>query len=262
MVFKSARVALLSALFVGQAMAAGTSELPAPVKALTERGLEVVGTFAAPGGLTGYAGTVQGQPIAVYLTSDGKHVVVGNLLDEQGKDLTSAPLDKLVNGPRNEAAWKKLPESSWVPDGKEDAPRIVYVFDDPECPYCHKFWKEARPWVDAGKVQIRHVMVGIITRNSPDEAAVILASKDPAALLAKHEQNYRGEGKNQLDASKVPQSAHDKVQANGELMQELGLSATPAIFYQNPDGSIGQLSGAPQGPLLEEVMGSPMPKGK
>ena len=49
---------------------------------------------------------------------------------------------------------------------KKDAPGTVYVFTDPNCPYCSKFWADARPWVDSGAVVLRHVMVGILTPTS------------------------------------------------------------------------------------------------
>jgi thiol:disulfide interchange protein DsbG len=45
-----------------------------------------------------------------------------------------------------------LQNSSWIADGSIGARRVVYVFTDPNCPYCNKFWAEARPWVQAGKV--------------------------------------------------------------------------------------------------------------
>lgn len=42
-----------------------------------------MGTFEAPGGLTGYAGMVRQQPLAIYVTSDGKvqvrHIMVAVL---------------------------------------------------------------------------------------------------------------------------------------------------------------------------------------
>ena len=64
------------------ALASGAlaKEWPAPIKALEAKGLEIVGTFDAPGGLTGYAGILQQQPLAVYVTSDGKQAIIGSML--------------------------------------------------------------------------------------------------------------------------------------------------------------------------------------
>jgi len=55
--------------------------LPPAVQAIEARGAKVVGSFDAPGGLKGYAARYNGQGIALYLTPDGDHVVIGSLLD-------------------------------------------------------------------------------------------------------------------------------------------------------------------------------------
>jgi protein-disulfide isomerase len=39
-----------------------------------------------------------------------------------------------------------------------------------------KFWQQARPWVESGKVQIRTLLVGVIKPESPATAAAILAT--------------------------------------------------------------------------------------
>ena len=72
----------------------------------------------------------------------------------------------------------------WIADGRESAPRTV--FTDPNCPYCNKLWADARPCVDAGKRQLRHVMVGILTPTSAGKAAALLGAKDPAAAMDTH----------------------------------------------------------------------------
>lgn len=59
-------------------------ELPAAIKAVEGRGAKVVGSFDAPGGLKGYAARYNGQGLALYLTADGEHVLIGTLLDAKG----------------------------------------------------------------------------------------------------------------------------------------------------------------------------------
>ena len=78
----------------------------------------------------------------------------------------------------------------WIADGRDDAPRKVYVFMDANCKYCTKFWSDARPWVNAGKVQLRHVMVAVIAPTSPGKAATLLADPDPAKRLSAFEQAH------------------------------------------------------------------------
>ena len=151
--------------------------MPKAIEQLQAKGAEIKGTFDAPNGLKGYAAAYQNNGIALYLTPDGKHVLVGSLFDEQGKDLSAEPLEKLVYAPMSKAIWAKMEKSAWIADGRDDAPRKVYLFSDPNCPYCNMFWEQARPWVESGKVQLRHIMVGIIREDSPGKSAALLAAR-------------------------------------------------------------------------------------
>ncbi|MDP3168709.1 MAG: hypothetical protein Q8M91_00050, partial [Polaromonas sp.] len=87
-----------SAIFLGMlgmAVGAQAKDWPAPVKALEAKGVEVIGTFDAPGGLTGYAAMVEQQPLAIYLTADGKQAIFGTMIDAKGVDLSQEPLNRL-----------------------------------------------------------------------------------------------------------------------------------------------------------------------
>ncbi|WP_137311755.1 thiol:disulfide interchange protein DsbG, partial [Staphylococcus aureus] len=95
-----------------------------------------LGSFDAPDGLRGYAAEYQNQGMALYLTPDGKHVLTGHLFDAQGKDLSREPLERLVYAPLAKEMWQKMEQSAWIADGRADAPRVVYLFSDPNCPYC------------------------------------------------------------------------------------------------------------------------------
>lgn len=249
----------LAALVVGGLFAwpptsdAADESLPDPVAALADRGLEIMDTFEAPSGLTGYAATFQGRPMAIYLTEDGKHAVLGTLIDGQGQDLSASPLERIVSGPQNKDAWNKLESSSWVRDGSDDADVIVYEFTDPNCPYCHKFWQTARPWVEAGKVQIRHVMVGILKEDSMGKAATILASDDPAETFARAERNYGGDGLQVADD--IPREARKQVAENNTLMESLGYYATPTILYRTDGDEVAVKQGLPQGDEIEQILG-------
>ena len=147
---------------LGMAMGSQAKDWPAPIKALEAQGVEVMGTFKAPGGLTGYAGMIRQQPLAIYVANDGKPAIIGTMIDTKGVELSQEPLNRLVSKPMTEKIWKQLEGSTWIADGAKNAPRVIYTFTDPNCPYCNKFWNDARPWVRAGKVQVRHIMVAIL----------------------------------------------------------------------------------------------------
>ena len=73
--------------------------LPAPLQALEKQGLSIVGTFPSPGGVTAYAAHMGTEPVALYLTADGKHVIAGNLFNVNGKNLTTDALAKVLAKP-------------------------------------------------------------------------------------------------------------------------------------------------------------------
>ena len=252
---KKLSLALAGALTLAGTLAltAHAKDWPAPIKALEKQGITVVGTFDAPGGLTGYAGMVEQQPIVVYLTADQKYAIVGPMIDGKGTNLSQQPLEKLVMKPMTERIWKDLEKSTWVTDGKRTAPRVVYAFTDPNCPYCNKFWNDARPWIASGKVQVRHIMVGILGPTSPGKAAAILAAKDPQAALAQHEKSHAQGGVKPL--GQIPAKVRTQLTGNEQLMQALGAQATPTIFYKDASGNLQTMQGAPSAEMLPRILG-------
>ena len=262
LLFHTAAVALALAAAAAPVCA---QERPTPLRALENQGVTVVGTFPAPGGLTAWAAYAGRQPVALYATPDGKHVVAGSMLDADGKNLTSEALDKAVRGPMSAAMWKQAEAASWISDGEAKAPRTVYVFTDPNCPYCNKFWADARPWVDSGKVVLRHIMVGILTPTSAGKAAALLADKNPSAALAAHERGHTAENAKTLSTgrpkplgdsgvkpmSSIPAAVQAKLDANEKLMGQWGLQATPAVVWRDSAGIVQMRTGAPEGTLAE-----------
>lgn len=246
---------VFAALFalLGVASGAQAKSWPAPIKALEAQGVEVIGTFAAPGGLTGYAGLADQQPLAIYLSADAKVAIVGSMIDAKGNHLSQEPLDRLVSKPLTVKIWKQLEGSTWIADGSKNAARVVYTFTDPNCPYCNKFWNDSRPWVKAGKVQLRHVIVAILADTSAGKAAALLSAEDTQAALTQHEQQHASGGVKPL--SQVPEKIHAQLDANQTLMQQLGSSATPTIFYKDASGNLQKMQGAPTAEMLTKILG-------
>ncbi|KPU53924.1 thioredoxin family protein [Pseudomonas fluorescens] len=243
-------LALVSSLLVSVTQA---EELPAPIKAIETRGATIVGEFTAPGGLRGYAARYNGQGLALYLTADGQHVLIGTLFDAQGEDLTGATLERLIYEPIAKEVLARLEKSTWIADGRKDAPRIVYMFDDPNCPYCNKFWHQARPWVESGKVQLRHIMVGLLSPDSAGKSAALLTDKQPEAALKQHE--VAGGGSLLKSLETVPSNVQEQLDANLALMTELGSEATPTIVYRDSKGRLQMQKGLRPAQFMSELLG-------
>lgn len=227
---------------------------PAVIKNLEQQGFEVFGEFDAPGGLRGFAGASGDGPVALYVTPDGQHAVVGALVNSKGEDMSAAVLERLVARPMSQRTWEQLERSHWVVDGDPKAARVVYVFTDPNCPYCHRFWEASRRWVQSGKVQVRHILVGVIRPDSANKAAAILTAKSPSEALTRNEQRQAEGGIEGV--AKIPAEAQAKLDANERLMRDLGFQGTPGILFRDETGLLHSRSGMPAPEDMRTVLGS------
>ncbi|NRC57358.1 thiol:disulfide interchange protein DsbG [Neoaquamicrobium sediminum] len=215
------------------------------LQSLKNQGLSIHSPMEVPGGLKAYAASMGTQALAVYIMPDANYALVGTLIDAKGTSVADAELQRLVSAPMDQQSWASLEKSAWVQDGDANAQRVVYVFTDANCPFCHELWRSARPWVEAGKVQLRHVMVGVIREDSPAKAAAILESADPQAALTQNEMNHAAGGIE--PAASISAETSAKLTANVELMRRLGFGGTPGLVAQNSDGKLTYKSGVPRG---------------
>jgi len=217
-------------------------EVPPALKILERNGVQILNSFDAPGGLTGYAVRSSGQGTILYVTPDGEHVLAGTLLDAQGHNLTREHMAKYMPKPDLSKAWAKLEKADYVAVGADDPKRVVYVFTDPNCPYCHALWKATVPYYKEG-LQVRYVPVAVLRDSSMGKAAAILGDEDPPAALRRNEKAFKDGG---IEPVKDPHGKGTKgVNANTHLMQQLGIQGTPAIFYKDADGKVRSANGMP-----------------
>ena len=161
------------------------------------------------------------------------------------------------------ATWSDLEHTHWIADGRDDAPRKVYVFMDANCKYCTKFWSDARPWVRSGKVQLRHVLVAVIAPSSAGKAATLLVDPDPARRLSSFEAahafgvarmlangpRHSLEDPNLQPLQAVPPDVGRTLGDHERLMSALGLRGTPGIVFRGLDGRLATRPGIAQDEL-------------
>ncbi|MDQ7995253.1 MAG: thiol:disulfide interchange protein DsbG [Luteibacter sp.] len=246
-------LALILPLHAPPALAA-TNEAPLPpvVQALQAQGLTEVHEFQTGATLRAFAGLIADEPLAVYVTPDGQ-AFVGTRVGQDGKPLDDDGVKTLTVKATSAKTLAQLKQSTWVQDGKTTAPRVIYNFTDPNCPYCHRFWEAARPWVDAGRVQIRHLLVGVIRDDSPNKAAAILGAPDPSAAFLANETKFGAGGIGPVKT--VPNATQSILDHNQMLMLSLGFQGTPGIVVVHSDGTLTKFSGLPQGQHLERLFG-------
>jgi len=244
---------LCAGIALSLSLTATAEEWPAQIQQLEQQGLTIHGEFDVPGGLQGYAASTRGQTVAAYLTPDNAHAVIGTLIDAEGQDIAAEKVEQLVNGPRNAQLWQQMADHHWVRDGDAEAPRVVYTFSDPNCPFCRQFWADAQPWIESGDVQVRHLVVGMLKADSPEKAAAILAADEPDAALAEHYRN------GSLPTTDGNAQSSQWVSDNTQLMRSGQLHATPATFYQDEEGKVHRIMGAPTPDKLRAIMGGKAP---
>ncbi|MBM9914551.1 MULTISPECIES: thiol:disulfide interchange protein DsbG [Stenotrophomonas] len=168
----------------------------------------------------------------------------------QAQGIAGWSMDHVVSDvPVPEPVFDALDRASYVQDGSSRAPDIIYVFSDPNCPHCHALWHSLRPWVASGRVQVRHILVGLIRADSPQKSAAIFSSSDPSAALA----IVAGGGEVELDPDLPLQAVSD----NQALMERLGLNATPGMILHLSGGATSAAIGTPGNDWLVSQLGKP-----
>jgi thiol:disulfide interchange protein DsbG len=170
------------------------------------------------------------------------------------------PAASLVRQDAAPVTWDALEHTRWIADGRDDAPRKVYVFMDANCKYCTKFWSDARPWVRGGKVQLRHILVAVIAPTSGGKAATLMLDPDPARRFASFEEahafgvvrmlaggtHHSLEDPNLPPMETVPADVGRALAQHDRLMSALGLRGTPGIVYRGLDGQLVTRPGIPR----------------
>lgn len=227
-------------------------EHPQIIQHILDRGLSMVADFDATPDMRGYILESQGKPITVYVSKDQQQAFVGTHIDQDGNNLSAEKIDALYYPAKARQTWAELASSHWVADGENTAPTTIYAFYDPNCPYCQAFREAASPWIQSGQVQLRHILVGVLTPSSLPKAATILGAANPHAAYMQNVEQHKHGGIAVQESARI--RGEPQVQANNQLMQKLGVPATPGIFYKDAKGKLQRHLGMPPAHTLNLMM--------
>lgn len=152
-----------------------------------------------------------------------------------------------------ESMLQDIGQATTIDEGSGAGP--IYIFFDPNCPYCHQLYLNTRDWVKDGKAQLRWVPVGILTATSRGKATAILGADDPLQAFHANEQHYeRGSGGGGIDED-IPDPAIDaKLQANLALLARTRSGAVPAMLFRTKDGAPILIQGSPRKDKLPVIL--------
>jgi thiol:disulfide interchange protein DsbG len=254
------RLLTLGALVLASPAFAATqapSPLPPMLASLAAAGkLKVVSRFATEvPGLTGYIVSNQEGTQVVY-GEDG-YLIVGHLISPKGTDLTDDYRERYMPKADYAALVSRLDgDGHLIVEGRPIAP-LLYVFADPNCSFCYRFYKMAEPLVAAGRLQLRWVMVGFLQSTSNAKAAAILAARDPRAALHADEDRFdtAHESGGIAPAHDEDKAVQAVLRAHLAAMDTVGGVGTPTLLYRDERGRWAAEVGLPSNDWLLQYAG-------
>lgn len=147
----------------------------------------------------------------------------------------------------------RIDQATWIKDGSSE--HVMYIFFDPNCPYCHRVYVDTRDWIKRNAVQIRWIPVGVLTPTSHGKALTLLDAKDPVTLFHKSEENFSGgEGSALDEALEGSDKAEKALKVNAEILRLTGFDAVPSLLFRAKDGQAVIIRGAPPAEKLKEIL--------
>jgi thiol:disulfide interchange protein DsbG len=146
-------------------------------------------------------------------------------------------------------------QATWIRDGKSN--HVIYVFFDPNCPYCHKVFEMLRPSVQRGEVELRWIPLGKLMATSIGKAATLLEAKDPTEALYRNERGFSQETGSFGGVEEEPAPREDtlrRLKANLALLNRTGFDAVPALLFRTRDGKTDIIRGAPPAAYLDNLV--------
>jgi thiol:disulfide interchange protein DsbG len=239
--------------------------LPDPIQNLVNEGAQIR-FLGKDAGLEAWIAIKNGQEQYFYVMPNGAFLT-GLLFDEKGNAITIEQVRRLreqgdgkfldllaSDKPENvtksdvdkryefktpsEQLYSDIENSNWVPIGQAGTP-LLYSFIDPQCPHCHEAMKNLRPYIEAGKVQVRMIPVGFKDATKA-QAAFLMATPGPEEVWWEHIDG----NPNALPAKAAINS--QGVERNLAIMQSWKLNVTPLIIYRGVDEKVKIIRGKPQ----------------
>lgn len=163
-----------------------------------------------------------------------------------------APLAHGASGPEPyaDAVLQHVQQTTGVPVGSGQ--RVVDVFFDPNCPYCHTLFDALKPWVGKQGLEFVWIPVGVLAPSSGPKAAAILQAQDRVAALERNERDYdlnpqAGSGGGIVPAKQVDATTRAVLARNKDVLQLAGpYFAFPLMVWRDKSGHAQMFLGAPR----------------
>ena len=248
-VWRSSTLAITSAtaILFAVAIQGHAADYPRPIQDAVAHGVKVLKTFPAASSLTGWVLSQGLDTSMVYTTPDGKTLIVGELIDENGQPLTKQYASKYLPAPDYSASFQQLERLDVIAEGTLIKPKtVLYVFFDANCPYCHFTWQALQPYEHAG-LQVKWVPVAVLGESSLPKAVALMTAKDRKTAFRAMQEGFVP-GKPTPAPTSIPASPAiaEAIKRNGALMEKFGINGTPGIVWKDRSGKVQIKGGMPR----------------
>ncbi len=166
----------------------------------------------------------------VYLDFKKKFLIIGNVIDiEAKKSLTEEAMEenRIID-------IKKIPLKDALIMGNKKGTKKLYVFTDPECPFCLKLHQELEKLlIEEPQLTVYLIVFGLdIHPNATwkTESIICQSKENMEEALKLLEMSYQGKEVPKINCGK------NYAEANKKLANSLGISGTPTIIL--PSGKV------------------------
>ena len=224
--------------------AVASAAVPRPLESLVSLGAaKIIKTFRAPAGLQGYLVAQGGQYEVLYGLRG--YLLVGGLISPSGQNETGVLYNKYAPKPDYKKVADSLAHDRYIVRDGHNGPRI-YVFEDPNCIFCHKLFVALAPFIREGKLTVDWVPVGFLKPDSAGKAAAILEAHDRLAKFDQDENRFdSATEEGGISPAKPTSAVAQALDTHLREMQTLHANGTPTLLYQVKTGQWASSIGMP-----------------
>lgn len=176
----------------------------------------------------------------VYTDENARYFFVGNLVDFKNKENLTAKREQALN----KIDVSKLPLEQAIKHVKGDGSRVLYVFSDPDCPYCKKLEQNMTSVDNVTLYTFLYPLTNLHPRADIVAEQIWCSSNKYEAW-----EDY-------MILNEAPDSVigcDNPIQNNIKLGQKLNITGTPTLFLKDGTRISGTLSTEQINKLLDDV---------
>jgi thiol:disulfide interchange protein DsbC len=171
---------------------------------------------------------VGAQPIILYTNKDGKYVLAGNIIDLTSKqNLTKIRQQEFMK--ISQDILKDLEKHTDFAFGKVGSQKYIYLFTDPDCPFCKRSEAIVEKWANEKGVEVRVILFPLPIHPQAFSKAVALVCDK------KGWQDY----KNGYTSNNQCEEGKKKIENNLNLAAKYRINGTPTFIGINGKIHIG-----------------------